>query len=371
MWIRLWIRNTGKLVCQLFFFSLEESDLVPSSSASTTGLGGPLTVSTPAGTPPQLPTSPVSRAPQPPPTVSRVLPLPTSHAYSSSSTTTNTTDQNSLSSTTAAEYSRSWRHAKTRSEQRYVSAQLPRGARQQRRRVAEEAPTDTAAAVLVLDLQARRARHLKNLRKEIRKLEELEQKILLSQLAPAPTSPHQEEVESLSHINHTVGNDRMVSASLVPPSSPARKLTFVKKTTRVAARDPDGLWTAGSPDKTDHGVESIRNTASSSVGPPVLHTGGDSSDVTSFTSVTRSSVASSFAVESSGSNNRSGDSSRRAERRQVAASSSLHTETVQVGLDGICVQVDTGQVSGIHLVNLEKTIVVEGYGYGISCDMVT
>ncbi len=210
--------------------------------------------------------------------------------------------------------------------------------RKQRRRGAEEAPSDAAAAVMVLDLQARRARHLKNLRKEIRKLEELEQKILLSQLAPAPTSPHQEEVESLSHISHPVSNDDRVAASLVPPSSPARKLTFVKKTTRVAARDPDGLWTAASPDKTDHGVESIRNTASSSGGPPVLHTGGDSSDVTSFTSVTRSSVASSFAVESSVSNNRSGDSSRqaeqrRAERRQGAASRSLQTETVQVSLD--------------------------------------
>jgi len=243
--------------------------------------------------------------------------------------------------------------------------------RKQRRRGAEEAPSDAAAAVMVLDLQARRARHLKNLRKEIRKLEELEQKILLSQLAPAPTSPHQEEVESLSHICHPVSNDRMVSASLVPPSSPARKLTFVKKTTRVAVRDPDGLWTAASPDKTDHGVESIRNTASSSGGPPVidavLHTGGDSSDVTSFTSVTRSSVASSFAVESSVSNNRSGDSSRRlsqrrAERRQGAASSSLQTETVQVGLDGIFVQADTGQVPvpDMPFFNLENTIVV-GY----------
>jgi hypothetical protein len=65
--------------------------------------------------------------------------------------------------------------------------------------------------------------------------------------------------------------------------------------------------------------------------------------------VTRSSVASSFAVESSVSNNRSGDSSRRlsqrrAERRQGAASSSLQTETVQVGLDGFFVQADTGQV---------------------------
>jgi hypothetical protein len=315
-----------------------------------------LTVSTPAGTPPQLPTSPVSRAPQPAPTVSRVLPLPTSHAYSSSSSTTNTTDQNSLSSTTAAEYSRSWRHAKTRSEQRYDSAQLPRGVKKQRR--TEEARTDAAAA-MVLDLQARRARHLKNLRKEIRKLEELEQKILMSQLAPAPSSPAQEKVESLSHICDPVRNDRMVSASLVPPSSPARKLTFVKKTARVAARDPDGLWTAASPDKTDHGVESIRNTASSSGGPPVIHTGGDSSDVTSFTSVTRSSVASSFAVESSLSSNRSGDSSRRlsqrrAERRQGAASHSLQTETLQVSLDGFFVQTDTGWVHDIPFVNLEK-----------------
>jgi hypothetical protein len=222
---------------------------------------------------------------------------------------------------------------------------------------------DTAAAAMVLDLQARRARHLKNLRKEIRKLEELEQKILLSQLAPAPSSPAQEEIESLSHINHPVSDER-VSASLVPPSSPARKLTFVKKTARVAARDPDGLWTAASPDKTDHGVESIRNTASSSGGGPpvidaVLHTGGDSSDVTSFTSVTRSSVASSFAVESSVSNNRSGDSSRRLshrrpERRQGATSRSLQTETVQVSLDGIFVQADTGWAPDIPFVNLEK-----------------
>ena len=210
----------------------------------------------------------------------------------------------------------------------------------------------------MVDLQTRRARHLKNLRKEIRKLELLEQKILLSKSQQGPQLAAQDDYTT--SYNNTNNSSSIVSPPQRPvvPDSPARKLTFVKKAARggvggregelfkqmsqqssaaavLPPRRPDRLWTMAatptSPDKTDHGVESIRNTASSSQGVeqrrPRLEDKAvqadsphlsDTADVTSTTLVEKASLGSSRG------------SRRGQQQRGIERSRSLQTETLQV-----------------------------------------
>ncbi len=304
------------------------------TTSSSTDLGGPVTVSTPASTLP------------------RPLPATGEHlaALGPDPLSTTTTDQSSMSSLTAdRRHSRqlyNWRNAKTRSEERYERQQLqellPRGAGK---------PGRKEEALAVQELQARRARHLKNLRKEIRKLEDLDQKIFQSRgmVPPIKNNSTTDEHPSISRTNFSSEG----AAALL--ASPARKLTFVRRKAAglggggapqslpdVSDDLWDGMPLTASPDKTEHGVESILNTASSQRRglllpvPPLLQDKGVQAEVpkktaspetTSFSSVSRSLVESSREFSSNNSSRSLGGGER---RRGAGSSRSLQTETVQL-----------------------------------------